>query len=172
VVILNSTETFSKCKNLIHKFVWKVAQTYGLDYEELCSDGYYIFVDTLLRYDEKMGAFTTFLWHRLRGLADVYYRSNKDLLRIRYCDSDELDGLESPVMFDAFVQRLELQDSIRSDLSKDARIILSYVFANQDKKHTKNTIRKHLREKLHWSVKQVEISIQEIQTWWACYEIV
>ena len=171
-MILNSTETFSKYRSLIKRLVWKVSQRCGIDYDELCSDGYYIFLEALLHYDEKLGAFSTFLWHRLKSLADVYYRSNKDLLRIQYCDFDELDCLESPMIHEAFVQRLELYDSIRSDLSEDAHMILSYIFANQDKRHTKNTIKNYFRKNFHWSVKQVETSFQEIKMWWVQYKIV
>jgi len=137
----------------------------------MCSEAFYIFVEALLKYDEKLGQFTTFLWYRLKGIADLYYRQNKDLVKVEYQDESILDTLSHTDVFDRFLQKLELQESITTELSNSAQQILAYIFSLPEKRHTFNSIREFFTKKLSWAVKVVDISLEEIKDWWHCYQL-
>lgn len=163
---------FHKYRNMIRKKAWKVAKAYYLQnleltFKELCSDGYLIFLQTLEMYDETQGSFSTYLSERLKGIADLHFRENKDITKMDY-DSFALEEFDA-TSFDAFQQTLELQQCADTELSEDAQKVLDYIISNPDKRHTENSIRTYFRQNFNWSVKKAEMSFAELQRWWLCF---
>ena len=157
---------------MIRKRAWQVAQMHyfqnmELSFQELCSDGFLIFLQVVDRYDASKGSFSTFLGENLRGIVDLHYRENKDILHFDY-DTDILIE-QNASFFDAFQKTLELYDSADTELSTEAQEILNYIISNPNKRHTLNSTTNYFRSTFSWSVKQVEFAFTELQRWWRGY---
>jgi len=158
-----------KCEGMIIHKALSVARTYGLDYEELISDAYVLFIEAMLKYDEERGKFSTFLWHKLRGLADLHYRENKDIIRVEYREVMHDLSSSVPGIFGSFLKRIELQSCVETELSEDAQEVLGYVLDLPDQRHTVNSLVMRFRRDRGWSVKRAEMTMKEIRDWWRNY---
>ena len=163
-----STEVFLKHRNQIRKAAWGVARTFRFDPQETISDGYFLFLTALEKYDPSYGVtFSTFLHQHLRGIADLHFRENKDIIHFDYTD---MELPTTPALsFTTFQKELEFHECVETELSEDAREVLAYILANPEKRHTQNSILNHFHGLKAWKVKQAEEAFGEIQTWWACF---
>lgn len=169
------SKMFEDYKGMIYKQAWKIARKYDfwnrdLSFEELCSDGFLIFLQALDRYDESKGSFSTFLSNNLRGIVDIHFRENKDIMRVYYDDALLMD--KSTPSFDSFQRVLELYDSASTELSKEAKMVFDYIISNPEKRHTENSIRVYFRSQYSWTVKQAELAFRELKKWWLCFSAV
>jgi len=163
---------YEKYKKMVYKQALKVAQTYylqnlELSFQELCSDGFLIFFEVLDRYDETKGSFSTFLGWSLKGIADLHFRENKDVVHFDYGDATLIE--ENTSLFDTFLKTLEFYDCLNTELSEEAQKVLDYIISNPDKRHTQNSIRNYFRAEYSWAIKKVEAAFAELQGWWRCF---
>jgi len=63
---------FEKYVNLIRDVAWKTAKKYNLDYDDMESQGYFIYVMALESYDVTKSSFSTYLYIQLQGRLNDY----------------------------------------------------------------------------------------------------
>lgn len=161
-----ATEMFERYKMMIHKKAWQLSRRTRLDYKELCSDGYLLFLEALERYEEGQYQFSTYLQAYLKGILDLHYRQNKDILHFDYTDDPSILSIEH---FGTFKEAFDLYDAIERELSIDAQRVVRHVLSSNKRRQTENSIRLYFIKFFGWSNKQVDLTIGEIKRWWACY---
>jgi RNA polymerase sigma factor (sigma-70 family) len=160
-------EMFRKYMNLIRKYAWKFVKRCRLqtvDFEELLSNGYLIFLRVLENYDETKGAFSTYLYANLLGMIELWYRENKDVIHFKY-DDDLLLRCRS-TSFEEFSRTLEFYDAVATELSADAQVVLQYILQSPEKKHSENSLLDYFHKQLKWPVKRVLLTLSELRRWW------
>jgi hypothetical protein len=64
----------SKYRNMIRRAAWDAAKSWGLDFDDVESQGYLVFMEALELYEEGRASFSTHLFSRLRTLNDYCER--------------------------------------------------------------------------------------------------
>ncbi len=149
-------ELLAKYHDMIRGAAWDAAKRWGLDVDDIISQGYLVFMDAIERFDSGRASFSTFLYSRLRTLNDYCEREvrlkGKSLPMLDdYCETPSVgrkvtkhlhgDGLGDvfeeigmtqsnrlyDTNFEKFVGSLDYLESI-SHLSHDAVEILRFIF--------------------------------------------
>jgi hypothetical protein len=85
----DSYKLLQKYQNMIRSAAWGAAKAWGLDFDDVESQGYLVFMEALERYEEGRASFSTFLFNRLKTLND-------------YCEREvRLKGKSIPILEEA-----------------------------------------------------------------------
>jgi hypothetical protein len=149
---------------LIRKKAWEYSHAYGMEFEEVESEGFLIFAETAEMFNESRGiAFGTYLWHRLRKLGDFCKKQ-----KMEHWLSEINEETFHSVEFDRFTAVVDFYDSVEKDLSDDAVEILDFVLSwdgiGRKPSLYATTNRFHYRE--NWRQTRVQKAWAEIKTFW------
>lgn len=154
---------FHTYKNLIRRFAWKYAKCYRLDYQELESEGFLIFVEAIKKFDYKYSSFSTFLYIRLKGYLQNFCEKE---IRVRKNIKKLYNEYNYNIRFKKMIEKIELYNSIERELSEDSKKVLNYIFSGITKQ-SYNSISKLV----NWKPKRLKKSLEEIKKWWKNYNI-
>jgi hypothetical protein len=87
-----NTPLFEKYANLIRKRAHEYSTKYGIDYDEMESQGFLIYCECLEKYDISKAQFTTYLYIQLNRLGDyakTYNRQRGVLIQDYYSNPNE-----------------------------------------------------------------------------------
>lgn len=108
-------------KKMIYKFAHKY-ENYGLEFEDLVSEGYIVFYESLKTFDKTQGKFSTYLYWNLRGRFGVILRNKTDESMTKELDENIFDNrLPNPDQTIIFKEAM-------SKLSYEAQFIVGVVW--------------------------------------------
>jgi len=151
---------YEHVEKMIDRICWGFYQRYGGDLDEMKSAANEAFLEARHRYDLDKGAFTTYVWHWVRGyLLKQNNARMKWISRMKQIDSveasDELNSRSS------FVHLL--------DLSEDADTVIRILFnvmelkGFQEAGNVRTWIRVQLVQRLGWTAERIKESFGEIR---------
>ena len=160
---------YKKYKNMIYKKSSILARKYGVDFEDIVSEGFYIFAKALQKYDDKKSQFSTYLWHSLKYLEDYCKKQKK------YVDKNTLTEFESLILDERiFIATMEKVETL-TKLSKNAKDILNYILnlewyspEQESKNPNLSSTIKHFVAK-GWGKRQTMRAWSEVKLWWDTY---
>jgi len=155
------TYDFKKYQAWIKKQAWKISKKYSLDYQDVESQGYLIYVETIKKHIPEKGSFFTFLYHRMQHLNT--YGKKQCSLRLKLLWVENFDFL---ITYDEFISRLELYDTIATELSSNAQLILKYLFSSGKKKYSRTAVKHYFKENYQWKPKKFNSVWEELTVWW------
>jgi hypothetical protein len=153
-----------KYRKMVLKMAYHYSRSWRVPYDEMEGQGWEIFVETIKLFDEnKEAEFGTYLYWRLRKLNDYGKKQgNKNIFIIQDID---VENISSRVQ-ELFMRKLEFYDSIRSDLSEQAQLILDYILnADNYKEKTPSQIRDVFYSK-GFSKTYIRKIWKELRDWW------
>jgi hypothetical protein len=159
---------FKQYKNMILKYAYFVSMKWNVPYDEMCSQGNEIFVKALNKFDGR-ASFSTYLYSKLISLNDYGEKQLRLLSGINFVEEfPDIFNNHSVfgVSYVDFEKRFVLFDSIATELSEDARVVIDYMLSNIDKKHSRHSVWMTLRDAYGWSLGKVKDIWQEIEAWW------
>lgn len=133
---MDSQQLLQENHTMLKSAAWNCFQSYGVEYEEVLSQSYLIFMEALEKYDSGKGAkFSSYLFSRLRTLADYCKKETRyknravPLFSHATMQTDEVVyeyEIENEALIDPywtkFCQVLEMYESM-SELSADAKLL-------------------------------------------------
>lgn len=160
---------FNQYRKMIEKAAWKASRIFRMDVEDLRSQAYLIFCEAIERYDPTKASFSTHLFNRLKTINDYC------IIQLRRDKHAELPDGSAIVWWDnffAFQEAVERLES-KSDLSKDAQDILSFILGREwedvESKVKRvprfSTVNQIYRNK-NWPISRTKKAWSEIKTWW------
>lgn len=92
-----------------------------------------------------------------------------------YYNTSVSNGHLDRSFFETFCEQLYFQESMEKELSEDARKVINWIFSNQFnayKKTYKQITLSEIKERLKaiWDNSKVNSVINEIRSWWLCYQ--
>lgn len=163
---------FIQYRPMIEKAVWKEVNRFGasIEYEDIQSQAYLLFMEAVNRYDPDEGSFSNFLHSELRRLKDYcYYQVRRTNNRISL---EHARIPRSQYSYDTFIKAYELAESI-IQLSKDSREIINFIISRVWEIPGDFRIRPSLRSVSRWYVYgkgwnrgRVKKAWKEIHKWW------
>ena len=160
---------FEKYKNLIREQAWRYTKKWNADYKEVEQESFLIFVKASKKFDEKRKiSFSTYLVHSLRELDNILEKEMEEKDgRILF---GNLDYTPTEV-FSQFEKVIDLHDSIETELSEDAQLMLSSILEGKVKQTPNLHAVKHFfKVFFNWLPSRIEKAWREIERWWLCYE--
>ena len=140
---LNNSD-FENCKNMIWKnvlvrFNMMKRSRPEVEFDDLLSEGYFIYSWCLKNYDEKKNAkFTTFLYMNLRQRLKDYYdftckKINLYEDTVKHIDSDDRDFVDNIVSinYDLSDESKSIIEDGESELSYEANEVLKYILSRE-----------------------------------------
>lgn len=119
----NLESLFKQYKPMIHKAAWRLAKKYGLDFDDITSRGYDIFMKTAQKFDESKSSFSTYLYHNLHDLENQckrQFRKNKKF--------ESLESMDCPNFLDfQTFQNTVIRIESTLPLSPQAKSILEFI---------------------------------------------
>jgi DNA-directed RNA polymerase specialized sigma24 family protein len=164
---MEATELFDQFRPMVEGFVWKAYKHHRfLEKEELQSEAYLIFCETVKTYDPQKASFSTYLYRglkdRLGNYCRIQYKRNHYILPK---DTDTN-------VFAKFIQTMESIDD-KAVLSDDARTILDFIISRKwelpgeyTKKPSFHSITKWYYYMYNWDKKRIASAWNEIGQWW------
>lgn len=156
---------------LIHKMAWKYGQKWNVDESDMYSEGLYIFVLTLNKFEKGQDCkFVTYLYHQLQGKLDKYGNRETRQTR-RYPPWDDMYFREFPNEWhDLFIKNLEFYETSLLELSSDAQKVLSMILRSLENTYKRKpslygTI-KYFRLFFEWPPLRTKKAWEEIKNWW------
>ena len=113
---------FEKYQKLIQKQAWKYAKKWGVDYDDMVSEGYLIYCQTLKSWKPEKGSFTTHLYFALMNL-NTY---GKDMYRQEHVrdNLNPLDFIINDVHYDS-----DWLNEFKKELSVPAYNLLLWILS-------------------------------------------
>lgn len=167
-----------KYQNLIYSECHKVCRKWGVDFDDMLSCAYEIYVWTLNNYNGESAKFSTYLTIQLKGRLVDEAKKIKRVIPSLYSDYDKPeDDL-------CFEDTLKARDEVGSNVSKiltDAEDVLSYeaysmlkwylTFPTEVNENNGNDYSFSCRKKLGLSKIAAETGVEEIKRFWRNYEV-
>ncbi|MFA5048698.1 MAG: sigma factor [Patescibacteria group bacterium] len=144
---------FLQYKKLIDKKAYQVSMKWKYDVDDLKSEGYLIFLESLKKYDESKAKFSTYLTWNLKRLENIC-RDDKKKQEVVFSIENIDDIGISQEMFIKSINQID-------KLSMDARRVLEIVLADPAGKHNKHIHSKMLKRNFAW----VRGTWNEIREW-------
>lgn len=165
------TIEFSDYQNMCRAAAWNVSKKYRLPYDDLESQSYLIFFESIERFDPSKGAaFSTFLFSRLRTLSDYAYKEIRFLKSIPEDMSVDDMEIEVPSGIEVFEEILQFYNSARFLLSPDAHKLLLYLMNEKsEKKPVFSRVSKSFRSESQWGPKRIKEAWEELKSWYCSY---
>ena len=158
---------YLKYRNMVYKRARVFSRKWAVPVEDMQNKGWEIFLKTLERFDECRGCdFGTYLYARLRALDDF------GEAQARTRDREVLIGDAwdfSSTLYDSFVRRLEFYDSVSTELSSDARLVLDYILAQGEKVYFCH-VSDYFRETIGCTKQRMEDAWAELKAWWIRFD--
>ena len=149
-----------KIENMLFSASHRIAKNYRLDFNDVKSQAYLVFLEALELFDTEKGCkFETFLYSRLKTLGDTGHAKKE----IGHRHSD-IETIVYPVFAD-FERTLLIWDSIQTELSDDAKFVL-FLICRHGKKITLLTMKRYCKLFLNWSAYQTGKVWKEIKIFW------
>lgn len=191
---------FNQYRKMIENAAWKASRIFRMDVEDLRAQAYLIFCEAIERYDPGKASFSTHLFNRLRTindycvmqkrrLTDAFYDNTNYHVSSTRTGSDYRYHLElanekinrrqiaffddcidyNYQIFQEAVERLES----KSDLSKDAQDILSFILGREwedveskVKRVPRFSMVSQIYRRKNWPISRTKKAWSEIKTWW------
>lgn len=156
---------------LVHKMAWKYSNKWNIDESNMYSEGLYIFVLTLNKFEKERGhKFVTYLYHQLQGKLDKYGRRETHQVH-RYIPWDDVYFKEFPNgWYNSFVKNLEFYETILTELSEDAQNVLSMILRSLENTYKRKPslygTTKYFRLFRNWNPLRTKKAWEEIKSWW------
>jgi hypothetical protein len=175
-IILKDAEVFlAKCQRMLDKAAWKAAKTWDLEFDDVKSEAYSIFMYAFNKFEENGPAsFSTYLFAQLRSLNDYCSREVRIRGRALPLFDESIEGTDLSgqidVSFERFCDTLDLLEAA-THLSNDARELLEYIFygdwgiPGSNAKLSLASVQKIYREQ-GWMPTRVARAWNEIRTWY------
>ncbi len=167
---MNKTELFRDHEKLIYKQSHYHARQWGMDFEEVKSQGFLIFYETIERFKkEKNTQFSTYLYWRLLTLGD-YCRKEKGLID-QYTIPSGGKLLEESI--DTHLDRIlfyQMVDLLSTDGEKIVKSLVEGIFhkPNMDRQRPvgKSRIKEIATKEWGWTQSRVDKVWGEVGEWW------
>lgn len=129
---MNSQQLFIDNQKLLHKTASYYHHRYGVEYEEVLSEAFLIFAETINKYESGHGCmFSSYLYSRLSQLhtfCRTEQKYNESVPHLIAEDEDEVSMLPDNSPYACFVQAIEWRESL-SQLSAEAREVYDRALA-------------------------------------------
>lgn len=129
---------FEKYVNLIRKQAHLYSDMFGIDYDEMESQGFLIYCKCLETYDCTKSGFSTHLFYQLKKLKDfalTYNRQKGILIYDCFIDKSEAENYEKNITKDYNLTSVDdLLIEAKENLSRDAFNLLSWIISFEWKK--------------------------------------
>jgi len=142
------------------------AKKYKLDFDEVKSQAYLIFCETLEKYDNRKASFTTFLYARLHDLNRLAYSESAS--RIFY-DSGETDFDKIPFTYFSNYSPVEkAKGKISPDAFTTIKVIASGQLYKPEHQHGRGRAGSmgEISKRFNWSTEYTKRIFEEIKIWW------
>lgn len=170
---MEKTTLFDKYANLIRKRAHEYSTKYGIDYDEMESQGFLIYCECLEKYDISKAKFCTYLYIRLNRLGDyakTYRRQQGVLIQDYYSNLNEEKEKD-------YEQELQARDMLpavkdflleaKQTLSRNAYLLLEWMIGRKWEGKNKPTPTVAMAVKYFNVSKQaIERAWEEIGTFW------
>lgn len=166
---------FDKYANLIRKKAHEYSTKYGIDYDEMESQGFLIYCECLEKYDISKSKFCTYLYIQLNRLGDyakTYCRQQGVLIQDYYSNANEEKEKD-------YEQELPSRDMLplvkdflleaKQTLSRNAYLLLKWIIGREWEGKNKRTPTVTMAIK-HFNIKKelMENYWEEIRIFWNC----
>jgi len=153
--------------NIVRKVVWSYARSTGLDFEELCSEAYFAYLEAASSYDPARGKKSTFIWNVVRNHINSLLKAKKEIpmdketIDMLIEERDELDP-------EQVVLAKECWEELFNSLSPEAKMICllvnsGEVYLNTDKpREARGIIARELKAR-GWSENKIWATFREIK---------
>lgn len=166
---------FDKYVNLIRRRVYEYSKKYGIDYDEMESQGFLIYCECLKKYDISKSKFCTYLYIQLNRLGDyakTYYRQRGVLIQDYYSNASEEKEKDYEQELPSRDMRPAVKDFIseaKQTLSRNAYLLLKWIIGREWEEKNKRTPTVTMAVK-HFNIKKelMENYWEEIRTFWNC----
>lgn len=151
-------------KNLIYKFAHRY-ENYGLEFEDLVSEGYIVFYESLNTYDAKQGKFSTHLYWSLRGKFGIMLRNKTETKELdANVFDDRLPNPDKTIIFKEAMSKLSYEAQFIVDIVWDtpATLLTWCVEEMYSPKLTMRRIKRYLL-KQNWKHTTINDGFKEIQ---------
>lgn len=167
------TALFDKYANLIKKRAHEYSTKYGIDYDEMESQGFLIYCECLEKYDISKSKFCTYLYIQLNRLGDyakTYNRQQGVLIQDYYSNSNEEKEKD-------YEQELQARDMLpavkdflseaKQTLSRNAYLLLEWMIEREWEGKNKRTPTISMAVKYFNTTKQaIEKEWEECRIFW------
>lgn len=163
---MEKTTLFDKYANLIRKRAHEYSTKYGIDYDEMESQGFLIYCECLEKYDISKAKFCTYLYIQLNRLGDyakTYNRQRGVLIQDHYSNPNEEKEKD-------YEQELQARDMLpvvkdflleaKQTLSRNAYLLLEWMIGREWEGKNKRT------PSVAMAVKRFNVSKQAIERAW------
>ena len=154
---------FDKYKKLIQERAWYYSKKWGVDYDEMEAEGFYIYVKTLNSYDPSKGKFSVYLYFNLRELnnfgKDEFRKSGKHLTK-----QDKIELNEKKCSYEINIEEFlkVSRDSLSDVAYRLLEWILSFKWADKRSKPTITSSARYFKISRFCMVRYWE----ELKRWW------
>ncbi len=166
--------SFESYKRMIWNKAHKLSKRYNLEWNDVASQGYLIFVKTLRKFDPTKASFSTYLYHNLRDLNNYCIKQQKLIgLELDYenllSENIYLNDIEN---FNKVLSKVEEN----KELSKESIAILKYIIERdwekpgmKPHKVSFSMVTNYFRNK-GWGQSILNDCWEELHIWWnTCY---
>lgn len=176
---------FEQCKGMIYKEVlhrWNAMRRSRRDvtFDDLLSEGYYIYAWCLKNFDDSKGAkFTTYLYVQLKGKLSDYYnfeRKPMQLYEDMHPDNDPNSQYEPTILsknYNIDQERVEIYKEAEDELSYEANQVVKYILGREweTKMRRNRPTNAQIAKKFGYPEEVVESIMGEIKSFWKRREV-
>lgn len=144
-VYMNGNNLFDKYVNLIRKRAWEYSKKYGIDFDEMESQGFLIYCECLKKYDITKSGFCTYLHIQLNRLNDfglTYTRQRGSLIQDYFSSQDDFKEKNYEQEIESKNDSLsmnELLEDAKESLSDEAFQLLTWIVKREWERKNKRT---------------------------------
>lgn len=167
---MNTIQLFNQFKPMMLKASWIYKRKYpNVEFSEIKSMAFEIFVKTIDKYDSNKASFSTYLFNNLKRLNK--YCKDENIKESSIGITPKLEIEMEEVNFDNFIRTMEIIDS-KVSLSNDAKEIVQFIEERvweipgyQYIRPTWNSVSRWYKY-YGWTNKRIRRAWIEIEKWW------
>jgi len=172
---MNEIALFRKYQKMILGQAHALSNRYGVEFDDIVSQGYLIFVKTLHTFDPKKSSFGTYLYNNLHDLNNYCKKQRRYNEHLKIVEEEMLID-QDKIRYDTFCETL-IRIKENKELSDKSIAILQYVLSREwdlpDKNFSKRKVSfsmvvRHFSP-MKYHISELHKSWEEIRKWWGTY---